>query len=98
MVNRLEKTNIFNVQVSIDGIEETHDRFRGLKGSYEQAVNAIQLLLNNAYNVSVNSVVTKENRDEIPKIIDKAISLGLKGIRRLFLCQQEEVKATWRNC
>ena len=81
LIDRLEKTNIFNVQVSVDGIGDAHDRFRGLKGSYVRAVKAIELLLKKNYNVAINSVVTKENMDEIPKIIDKAIELGAKGYK-----------------
>lgn len=81
VIDRLEKTNIFNVQVSVDGIEDTHDSFRGQKGSYKRALNAIDLLLRNKYNVAINSVVTKQNMNEIPKIIDQAVSLGVKGYK-----------------
>lgn len=81
IIDRLEKTNVFNVQVSVDGIEETHDNFRGLKGSYKQALNAIEMLLSKKYNVAINSVVTKQNMEEIPKIIDKAVELGVEGYK-----------------
>ncbi len=81
VLDNLEDTNIFNVQVSVDGIGETHDRFRGLNGSYSNAVMAIELLLKRKYNVGINSVVTKENLREIPKIIDKAVELGVSGYK-----------------
>jgi AdoMet-dependent heme synthase len=80
-VEKLDDTNIFNVQVSVDGIEETHDNFRGCRGSYKQALKAIELLIEKKYNVAINSVVTKQNMDEIPKIIDMAVGLGVKGYK-----------------
>jgi len=32
------------VGISIDGTEEIHDRFRGLKGSFRESIKAIELL------------------------------------------------------
>jgi radical SAM protein with 4Fe4S-binding SPASM domain len=84
VLNRLEDSSIFNVQVSIDGIEETHDRFRGRKGTYERAINAIKLLKDANYNVSISSTVTKQNMSEIPRIIDLAIDLGLPSFKTTF--------------
>jgi AdoMet-dependent heme synthase len=77
VLNRLKDSNIFNVQVSIDGIGETHDIFRGRKGTYERAINAIKLLRDANYNVSISSTVTRQNMSEIPRIIDMAIDLGI---------------------
>lgn len=84
VLNRLEDSNIFNVQVSIDGIGETHDGFRGMKGTYERAINAINLLKDAKYNVSISSTVTKQNMSEIPRIIDVAIDLGVPSFKTTF--------------
>jgi len=81
VLDRLENTNIFNVQVSIDGIGETHDSFRGRKGTYERAINAIKLLRDASYDVSISSTVTKQNMSEIPRIIDMAIDLGISSFK-----------------
>jgi radical SAM protein with 4Fe4S-binding SPASM domain len=81
VLDRLEDSNIFNVQVSIDGIGEMHDRFRGREGTYERAINAIKLLKDAKYNVSVSSTVTKQNMSEIPQIIDVAIDLGVPSFK-----------------
>lgn len=80
-IDRLENTNIFNLQVSIDGIGQTHDDFRGIKGSYKRAVNAIKLLRDADYGVAISSVVTKQNIEEIPKIIDMAVDLGASSYK-----------------
>jgi radical SAM protein with 4Fe4S-binding SPASM domain len=83
-IDRLENTNIFHLQVSIDGIGKTHDNFRGIKGSYERAVNAIKLLRDANYGVAISSAVTKQNIDEIPKIIDMADDLGAYSYKTTF--------------
>jgi mycofactocin radical SAM maturase len=76
VISRFENTNIFHVQISLDGIGKTHDAFRGINGSYERAIKAIKLLRDANYGVSISSAVTKQNLDEIPKIIDLAVDLG----------------------
>lgn len=84
VLNRLEDSNIFNVQVSIDGIGETHDKFRGREGTYERAINAIKLLKDANYNVCISSTVNKQNMFEIPKIIDMAIDMGIPSFKTTF--------------
>lgn len=81
VINRLESTNIFHVQVSLDGMEKMHDSFRGIKGSYERAVNAIKLLRGADYEVCVSSTVTRENIDEIPEVIDAVVDLGVSSYK-----------------
>lgn len=76
VIDRFEKTNIFHVQVSLDGIGGTHDDFRGISGSYQRSVKAIKLLRESNYGISISSAVTKQNIDEIPRIIDLAVDLG----------------------
>jgi len=81
MIARLENIKLFNVQVSLDGIGKTHDNFRGINGSYECAVKAIKLLRDANYEVVISSAVTKQNIDEIPQIIDMAVSLGASSYK-----------------
>lgn len=45
IVSRLSKCNFYMIQISLDGLNSyQHDSFRGVKGSFEKAVNAISLL------------------------------------------------------
>lgn len=76
VIKRLNDTDIFSVQVSLDGTERTHDNFRGIKGSYERAIEAVRLLREANFTVSISSAVTKQNVNEIPRIIDLAVDLG----------------------
>lgn len=58
------------VDVSIDGLGETHDRIRGVPGNFEKAlatIGELQALRANWPNFTlyINSVITQENQDEI---------------------------------
>jgi len=81
IIDRFENINLFNVQVSIDGIGKTHDKFRGIDGSYERAVRAIKLLRNANYEVVISSAVTKQNINQVCEMIDIAIDLGASAYK-----------------
>lgn len=65
-----------SIQISIDGSKkETHDKLRCKKGSWEKAVNACRLIKRNNGIISIATVATPANFNEIEKIIDLAYSL-----------------------
>lgn len=74
VLNKLKNAGVTRVQISLDGFEKTHDSLRGLEGAYDYAINSLQLLFDNDFKASVNSVVLKENKDEIPKLMAHLIS------------------------
>lgn len=57
--------NNVTVQISIDGLEEFHDEFRGKKGAFKKAVNAVKYLRKNNVLVRVASSITNENVDQV---------------------------------
>jgi radical SAM protein with 4Fe4S-binding SPASM domain len=67
---RLKHPNLY-VQVSIDGDRpEVHDRMRGVKGSFEKAMQAITMLQEEGVQVKSNTTVTNLNIDAVPGIIE----------------------------
>ncbi|MDD2599649.1 MAG: radical SAM protein [Kiritimatiellae bacterium] len=56
--------------ISIDGMEEVHDRFRVCKGAFQQSLNAIRLCREAGVKVGLRVTMTKENVGEIPAIFD----------------------------
>lgn len=57
------------IQVSLEGSsEDLHDSVRG-DGDYAKVVNAIKKLKKNGFSVSVMTTVTKNNKQDIPKLI-----------------------------
>jgi len=76
MVEMLQETNIYNVQLSIDGLEETHDRFRGVKGSFKQAMNAIKRLKDANFGIVISTTVNKTNISQISDMINLSVDVG----------------------
>jgi Fe-coproporphyrin III synthase len=68
------------IGISIDGREETHDRFRALKGSYNLSINALKLLLEHTNRVGIRFTITKETQDDLPYIFELAEELNIPKI------------------
>jgi len=56
--------------VSLDGIGEIHDRFRGVQGAFDAAVRGIQNCQEAGIKVGVRFTITGENSGEIPAVFD----------------------------
>ncbi|MCD6487019.1 MAG: SPASM domain-containing protein, partial [Syntrophobacterales bacterium] len=56
--------------VSLDGIGEIHDRFRGVKGAFDAAVRGIKYCQGAGIKVGTRFTITGENSSEIPAIFD----------------------------
>ena len=65
-----------SVSVSLDGLEETHDRLRGVRGSYQAALSALSNLRAAGIPVSVNTQVNRLSMPELPAILDTVIAVG----------------------
>ncbi|MBK8256951.1 MAG: radical SAM protein [Polyangiaceae bacterium] len=74
---------IFQVQVSIDGIGSTHDRFRGRIGAFEAACTTVRTLRSEGIGVSLSTTATSENIDQLDELIDLAVSLGCRGYKAI---------------
>jgi heme b synthase len=76
MAQRIVDAGIRRVAVSLDGATaETHDAFRALPGSFAQALEGIRHLRAREMSVQVNTTVARHNVDELPQILDLALSL-----------------------
>ena len=61
------------VGISIDGSPQTHDKFRGLKGAFEESMKSVRLL--NSYGISkvgIRFTITKETLPDLEFIFDLA--------------------------
>jgi len=61
------------IGISIDGNQNTHDYFRGLKGSFKESLKAVELL--NSYNqtkVGIRFTITKDTLKDLPFIFELA--------------------------
>jgi len=86
IARRLKEAGIKAVSISLDSsTPERHDEFRGVKGSWERAINAMKALKNNNILLQVNTTVTKQNYDEIDDIMTLAEELGAENFHLFFL-------------
>ena len=82
----LKEAGIETVSISLDShIPVQHDEFRGVKGSWEKAVNAIKALRENGVLVQVNTTLTQQNYDQIDDIMSLAEKLGVENFHLFFL-------------
>lgn len=67
---RLKEIGLSYVGISLDGLEETHDRFRRVKGSFTRAMTAIENCQAEGIKVGLRFTINKRNVNDIPGIFD----------------------------
>jgi MoaA/NifB/PqqE/SkfB family radical SAM enzyme len=70
VLKELKHYGVTGIGVSIDGFEETHDNFRGVKGAFEKAVKSAKLAVEEGYVVTVSLVVHAKNIIELPEFFN----------------------------
>lgn len=74
---KMAGAGIQRISVSLDGsTAESHDKFRGVQGAYEGALQGIHNAKSAGIEFQINTTITKTNLDQIPKILELAESLG----------------------
>jgi len=66
----LKEIGLSYVGISLDGLEKTHDLFRGVKGSYKKAIAAIENCKEAGIKVGLRFTINKRNVKDIPGIFD----------------------------
>nr|PZN23790.1 MAG: hypothetical protein DIU78_13285 [Pseudomonadota bacterium] len=65
-----KEAGIDSVSVSLDGLERTHDRLRGVAGSFRAAVAALGHLRSAGVAVSVNTQINRLSMPELPALLE----------------------------
>jgi MoaA/NifB/PqqE/SkfB family radical SAM enzyme len=61
-ISRLYKLGVDQLTLSIDsGEADAHDSFRGVKGTYDRAMRAVEEILRSPINLTINTMLTHEN-------------------------------------
>jgi len=68
------------VGVSLDGLAQVNDRFRGMAGAFDQAVAGIRNCREAGLKVGLRFTINKRNADEIPAIFDLLEELDVPRI------------------
>lgn len=80
-LRRLAGLNVFSVQISVDGLEKTHDYLRGRPGSFRHAVKALSLFVDGGYHTFMTVAASAANVAEIPELVDLAVSMGVSTFK-----------------
>lgn len=76
----LKDVGLSYVGISIDGAEEVHDKFRGVTGSYKQALKGVENCLAEGLKVGLRFTINKRNAPEIPHLFDLIEDMGVPRI------------------
>lgn len=84
IVKELKNSGLNMLQISVDGLTAIeHDTFRGCQGSFERAINAIELCVKYRLTVSVACCPNKLNFNSISELIDYCYQLGVINFRMM---------------
>ncbi|MGC4089186.1 MAG: SPASM domain-containing protein [Polyangiaceae bacterium] len=73
---RMKRAGMQSVSISLDGLEATHDRLRGVKGSFQSAVAAMKHLREAGLAVSCNSQLNRLSLPELPQLLELIAAQG----------------------
>jgi 12,18-didecarboxysiroheme deacetylase len=70
MAEKLKEIGLSYVGISLDGLEITHDSFRGIPGTFSRVMAAIKSCLDVGLKVGLRFTINKRNFQDIPGIFD----------------------------
>lgn len=65
------------VSISIDGVEATHDRLRGVKGSHRAALEALERCKRHGLTVGSNTQINALSWRELPEVMEQLLAVGV---------------------
>ena len=82
LASELRKAGLSQVQINIDSLDSgRHDSIRGRKGSFQRAVQALKNARAAGITCASQTVLTKDNENEIVEIFRFARSMGIQRCR-----------------
>ena len=79
---KLLNAGLRSLTISLDGLKESHNHFRGAPTSFDNALRAIDMAAHTeGLTFDVMTCVNRENLKELPKILDMLLKIGVKRWR-----------------
>ncbi len=72
-----------HLQISLDGLEQTHDRLRG-RGAFERLTRTFHQLKKQGFPYTLSMCVTNANARQMPDIIDLAADAGASNVHYMW--------------
>ncbi|HDY67824.1 MAG TPA: radical SAM protein [Candidatus Scalindua sp.] len=86
VAKRLRDSGVSGIGISFDSMRpDVHDSIRGLKGSWEKAIEGMRACKRNGLEIQIQTTVFKKNYDEIPDVVAFANEMGAKVFNLFFL-------------
>lgn len=77
-----DKGNVYHVSISLDGAKaDTHDPFRGVRGSFDKAVAGLKMLVAEGFRPQVIMSLHQGNVDEIEALVQQAEAWGAGSVK-----------------
>jgi len=80
VAERIRDAGFAEVGISLDGVGEKNDRFRGKKGAYKAALKGIRNCVTLEQRVSLRLTITRDTCSEIPAIFELAEREGVERV------------------
>ncbi|MDK2373355.1 MAG: TIGR04053 family radical SAM/SPASM domain-containing protein [Candidatus Korarchaeota archaeon] len=86
-LDMLSKYGVRFISISLDGMRETHDYIRGVRGHFEATLEVLRILADgrDRWVPQVNTLVSKESVMDLPEIAHLLTELGIKIWELFFL-------------
>jgi len=78
IARKIKEARVSYVGISIDGMEEGHDSFRGTLGAFSSSWKAIGFLNDVGVKTGVRFTLTNSNSGDLLKVLEKTIESGVK--------------------
>ena len=69
-IERIAAVDFDYLGISIDGLRETHDRFRRKAGAFDASMHALRLCRDQGIKVGLRFTMTQDNAAELPQLLD----------------------------
>ncbi len=82
-LDRLSVLDRLHLQLSLDGMEESHDRLRG-RGSYRKLMTNLSAMQEAGISVTLSVAISRENIADLSRLMDVAADVGASSVHLLY--------------
>ncbi len=80
MADSLGEVGFREIGISLDGVGEVNDRFRGKAGAFDSALRGIRECVARGQRVSLRMTCTRANHQEVPRVLDLVEQEGVDRV------------------
>ena len=86
IAKKLKDNGFSGIGISLDSTHpDVHDSIRGMKGSWESAIEGMKACKRQGLEIQIQTTVFKKNYDEIPELVSFANEMGARVFNLFFL-------------